>query len=251
MRMKPPERPEDISGALVQDLAQALGTDLLSVCLYGSAAGGRYVKGKSDLNLLVVTADGAGRVLSRLIPFCQKWAPAAVAPPLVVTPEYIRSSLDVFPIEFTVMAAQHQCLHGEDPLAGITVQPTDLRLQLERELKGKLTTLKTRLLASGSRPEALSALVREALPAFTALFQAWLKLTAGGFPAEPAAVLDALTAQGQEVQSFRTLAQVRAGALKPGPGELVSLLEGAASELSELCRRVDAMEVSPPAGAAT
>jgi hypothetical protein len=51
---KIPEKPQDIFVPLTGDYQKVFGKDLVSLILYGSAAGGHYVKGKSDINLLVV-----------------------------------------------------------------------------------------------------------------------------------------------------------------------------------------------------
>lgn len=243
MAKKPPQQPEEIFDELLQDLMNALGTDLLSVVLFGSAAAGRYVKGRSDMNLLIMTAEGAQRTTSRLLPFVSKWAPAGVAPPLVMTPDYLEASTDVFPIEFLVMSANHKTLHGEDPLASLTLEPAHLRLQLEREIKGKVTALRTRLLGSGGDARALTELSREALPAFVAFFQAYLELTTGGFPSDPSKVLDAAAKAGLNVEAFQKLGQVRAGTLKPSPPELVALWEEGIAELDEISRQVDKLQV--------
>lgn len=243
MAKKPPQRPEDIFDELLQELKNALGTDLLSVVLFGSAATGRYVKGRSDMNLLIMVAEGAQRTTSRLLPFVSKWAPAGVAPPLVMTPDYLAASTDVFPIEFLVMAATHKTLHGEDPLASLTLEPGHLRLQLERELKGKITALRTRLLASGGGARALTELSREALPAFVAFFQAYLELTTGGFPSDPAKVLQAVAQAGLKVDAFERLGKVRAREIKPSPPELVALWEDGIAELEVISHQVDRLEV--------
>lgn len=247
MGVKKPDRPEDIFEPLTADLKEALGVDVLGASLYGAAAAGAYQKGQSSLRLIILLADGASRPAVRLIPFYKKWQKAGLAVPVLVTPHYIETSRDAFPIEFMVMAAFHKPVFGVDSLEGIQVKPEDLRLQLERELKGKLTTLRTRLLACLGAKAGLMALADEALPAFTALFQAYLKLTAGQFPQAPADVMDAMAGQGCKVLSFAKLAQVHGGALKPGAPELLSMVEGAIAELSDLCDQVDKMEVSKEA----
>ncbi|MCB2193645.1 MAG: hypothetical protein KQI62_18870 [Deltaproteobacteria bacterium] len=243
MAKKPPQQPQDIYDELLQDLVNALGTDLLSVVLFGSAAAGRYVKGRSDMNLLIMVSEQAQRTTSRLLPFAGKWAPAGVAPPLVMSPDYLAASTDVFPIEFLVMAANHKTLHGEDPLESLNLEPGHLRLQLEREIKGKVTALRTRLLASGGEARALTGLSREALPAFVAFFQAYLELTTGGFPSDPDEVLAAATEAGLKVEAFQKLGKVRAGELKPSPPELVALWEEGIAELDEISHQVDKLQV--------
>ncbi|MGD9124225.1 MAG: hypothetical protein PVG60_03980 [Desulfarculaceae bacterium] len=242
MSPKPPNRPEDIYPELTRDLEQALGDDLLGVCLYGSAAAGRYRKGTSDLNLLILVKDGAQNVLRRLVGFARKWAKARVAPPLVMTPDYIQNSLDVYPVEFLIMSAEHVCIQGHDPLSGIDIAPEHLRLQLEREFKGKLMALKTRLLASGGRSPELKELAREAASAFTALFRAMLKLTTGKLPSDPAQVYELIKEQGIGVEALARMESVRGKVLKLKPGELVTLVEQAVSELEAICHTIDSWQ---------
>lgn len=241
MSKKPPERPEDIFDELLLDLSKALGTDLLGVCVFGSAARGAYVKGVSDINLMVLVDDQAKKMASRLASVFAKWAPAGLAVPLVLTKAYLDASLDVFPIEFMTMAAAHRCIHGLDPLADLKVDPPHLRLQLEREVKAKQMAMQGRLLASGGHEKDLRQVVLEAAPAMTAILQGCLQLTTGGFPLGRDEVLERAEAAGLPVDSFRQMAAVRAGRLKPKGPELAELLERALEQLTELGQRLDRM----------
>lgn len=64
-----PNQPQDIFVPLTEDWLNAFGRDLVSLMLYGSAAGGSYVKGKSDINLLVVlTPEGMSRLEDAFAP---------------------------------------------------------------------------------------------------------------------------------------------------------------------------------------
>ena len=242
MSIKPPNQPGDIYPEVTEDLKQALGNDLVGLCVFGSAAGGRYVKGKSDINFLILVQDGAPPVTGRLISFMKKWQKAGLAVPLIMTPSYVASSQDVFPIEFMVMRAAHQPVWGQDPLQDVRVDHGYLRLQLERELKAKLTALRTGALAGlGGRPELLG-LVNNALPAFTALFQAYLQLVDGGFPQVPEAVLQAMAQKGVKLEAFRAMSLVRSGQSKPAVNELIEIIEQAMVETTRLAELVDAMD---------
>ena len=60
---KIPDKPQDIFIDLADDYKKVFGSDLVSLIIYGSAAAGFYVKGKSDINLLVVlTQNGINRL---------------------------------------------------------------------------------------------------------------------------------------------------------------------------------------------
>jgi hypothetical protein len=244
MKPKPPERPETIYPKLLRQLKEVLGEDLLGLAVFGSAAGERYIKGRSDINLMILMADGAGHRLGRLMDFYQHWAPAKVAVPLAVTLNYLATSLDVFPIEFLVMSAEHTCLFGQDPLADLQIKPADLRLQLERELKAKLMAMRSRFIASGGKKEELKGLIKEALPAFTALFKAYLQLTQDDFPNHPASVLDAMEEAGIELGAFHKMGRVKIGDLKPSAMEMTDLVEKALAELSDLSKNVDQLVIA-------
>lgn len=101
-----PDKPQDIFITLTEDYKKAFGNDLVSLIVYGSAAAGYYVKGKSDINLLVIlTAEGMER-LEDSLPVVKNWRKRSVAVPWVMTREFIWKSLDCYPIEFLNLQGQ-------------------------------------------------------------------------------------------------------------------------------------------------
>jgi len=78
--------------------------------------------------------------------------------PLVMTPEYIKSSCDVFPLELIEIQQLHAPLFGDDFFAGCAFQPREVRLQCERELKSELIQLRQGLLAAAGRHALLADL---------------------------------------------------------------------------------------------
>lgn len=179
---KYPESPEGIFKEYVTDWQTAFGRELEAIVLYGSAARGEYVPGKSDLNFLVIlTAPGMTK-LREAVEITEKWRPAGVAVPLTFTHDYIQASLDSFPIEFLDMKLHHRVVFGHDALAALEISPQNLRLQLERELKGKLLHLRQGLLGTGNDREALRDLLLRTIPAFAALFEALLFLKGEAIP---------------------------------------------------------------------
>ena len=80
-----PDKLQDILADLSRDYQQAFRNDLISLMLYGSAASGSWVKGKSDINILVVlTPEGMER-LEDGFPLVEKWRKRDVTVPLVMT----------------------------------------------------------------------------------------------------------------------------------------------------------------------
>ncbi|MBX3393867.1 MAG: hypothetical protein KF841_00725 [Phycisphaerae bacterium] len=79
-----------------------------------------------------------------------------IAAPLIMTPEYIRDSLDSFPLELLEIHLRRVTVFGEDCFDQIRIQPEHLRLQCERELKRVLIRCRQALLEAAGREEILS-----------------------------------------------------------------------------------------------
>ena len=93
-----------------------------------------------------------------------------------MTEAYINTSVDSYPVEFLNMKLKHIVVFGKDVLAGLAFQPCDLRLQLERELKGKIFHLQEGFLESEGREKDIRQLIKLSLGAFIPLFRALLFL---------------------------------------------------------------------------
>jgi len=89
---------------------------------------------------------------------------------------YIESSLDTFPIEFLNFKTSYRLITGEDVLKDLTFEKKFVRLQCERELKGKLLQLRENFLETEGKKKNIEALIRLSLPTFFSIFQAVLFL---------------------------------------------------------------------------
>lgn len=179
----------DRARSFAADLQSVYGDALAGVVLYGSAARGEYREGVSDLNVLVLLRDASPAVLRRGSALARAWAEAGNPPPLVLGDEEFRDSADVFPMELADMRDAHVLLHGADPFAGLEISPRDLRLQLERELKGAWIRLRTRYLALGADGKELEPVLVKSLSTFLVMFRTVLRLGDGGGIREPEAVI--------------------------------------------------------------
>ena len=200
---------------LAERITQALPTGLRAVVLYGSAAAGDHVAGRSDYNVLIV-ADRLGVTeLDALAPPVRDWASRGHRPPLLFTPEQLAASADVFPIELLDIQQSHRLLAGEDPLAGIRVEPEHLRLELERELKAKLLHLRESYLLASAKPRRVVELLVASLSAFLVLFRASLRLFQDDVPVRKLDALQALAAHiAFDPQVFHTVQELKEGRLK-------------------------------------
>jgi len=161
----------------------ALGDNLVSLLLFGSAARGTQVEGRSDVNLLLIVKDASVATLHATTPVVAEWARGGQPPPLIFAEAEWRASTDVFPIEIEDMRDAHRVLAGRDPFEGIATRRGDLRVELEHEVRGKVLRLRTEYAAAAADGKALGRLLEHSAGTFFVLFRAFLRLTGGVPPA--------------------------------------------------------------------
>jgi len=198
---------------LVQQLSSVYGAGLLSVVLYGSAASGEQVEGKSDQNILVIV-DQLDRIrLQQLAQTSRVWTESGNPPPLTLTRAEWKRSADIFPMEYADILERHRVLKGENPFAGIQVENRDLRLQVEHEAMGKLLRLRAGVMNAGTDTKRQSALLSESLSALMVIFRAVMRLHGEIPPRESHAVAKFVAARaGFDATPFdRVIAMAREG----------------------------------------
>lgn len=114
---------------------------LVSVVLYGSASSGEFTKRYSNVNVMVVLDDTSLANLSRAYSIINSRQFSMISP-VFFTEDYIKSSLDVFPIEFLDITENYAILYGRDLVKDLKVDNKNLRFQCEQELKAKLINIK-------------------------------------------------------------------------------------------------------------
>ncbi len=165
-----------------------------SAVLYGSAARGEYRAGVSDVNLLVV-CDALDAASLRLISGAVAQLRRERQPPplLIERQEWVRAT-DVFPIEITDIQVAHSVLRGADPVAGLEVDPADLRRALEAELRARLLRLRQAYAAGYGDSKLLGRVAFSTVSSIVTLFR--VSLVLARLPV-PGATPDCLTAAGR------------------------------------------------------
>ncbi len=177
-----PREPKETFPGVIEDYRQLFGTDLISIILYGSAASGEYVSGKSDINFMIVLSEDGIDSLGRAFKAVSKWRKRNVATPLFLTEPYVQTSLDTFPIEYLNFQNSYELLYGKDILKELALDPKLLRLQCEREIKGKLLALRQAFVETGGKGRHLQELAAESVRAFIAIFNGLLYLKGKALP---------------------------------------------------------------------
>jgi hypothetical protein len=156
-----------------QELLAKFPLSLLSLSVTGSCITGDFVPGQSDINSVLVLTQTDQPELD-ILASMSRFKKRRIRSPLIMTEEYIRRSLDVFPIEFLDIKLFHKTVYGPDHFGNITIDKAQLRLQCERDLKGKLINLQRGYISCGGRTREIRALLLEALPGFFVLLRAML-----------------------------------------------------------------------------
>ncbi|MFH1504986.1 MAG: hypothetical protein ABIH08_06350 [Candidatus Omnitrophota bacterium] len=152
------------------------GDNLISVFVYGSAAGEDYIPKISDINSVFVFKNINFSVFKNSLNMVSKGIFKKIAAPLFLTKNYINSSLDVFPIEFLDMKENHILLYGEDILSGLKIKGGHIRLFCEQQIKGKLIRIRQAYLEVGLKKKGLEALLKESLNALIPIFRNLIRL---------------------------------------------------------------------------
>lgn len=189
--------PAEARRLLAPYLAEMLaihGDNLVSILVYGSAARGDYLPGRSDINLLFVFQDITLPTLKQSLRAVARGRRQRIAAPLFLTREYMEQSSDVFPIEFLEFAAGRLAVHGPDPFDDLRLEQENLRLECEEQLKGQLVRLRQSYLETGLRARNLDTLLKQSLNALFPVFRALYRLAGQPVPADKEAVLNGLAA---------------------------------------------------------
>ncbi len=216
------------------------GDELVSVILYGSAAGRDFVPDRSDLNFLIVLKRVTPEALRKAMPSITAWHRQRIATPLFMDPEFLQSSLDVFPIEFLEMQEQHRLLAGTDILLNLKISPKNLRLQCEEELKGKLLTLRRAYIETAGSVAALEELMTHSLKSFLIVTRYLLRLKG----LQPAHEFLEILVQAEEtfklsLEGIRDVHSIRLGAARLEKSEAHRLFERYLADLEQLVACAD------------
>ena len=200
--------------------------NLHSIYLVGSVLTEDYIEKVSDINSVIVLNEMDLKFLDILAPLGKKYRKKRISAPLLMTPEYIKKSLDVFPIEFLNFRLTHQTLLGEDILVSLEIDRGDLKRQCEREVKGKLIWLRQGYISSmGNRRMLADNIIRQ-FTGYMPLFRGLIQLLGEDPPVnrkDVVAVLSRLT--GTDTDIFEDTYAMKKKVFKPTLEQLHTLFE--------------------------
>jgi predicted nucleotidyltransferase len=197
-----------------------------SIHLIGSAVTEDYHEKTSDISSIAVLKKMDLKFVEFLAPMGKKHSKKGISAPLIMTPEYIRTSLDVFPIEFLDFKHIHETVYGEDILRGLNVSNTDLRQQCEREVKSRLIGLRQGYISSMGDRQVLTGRLAGSISGYMPLFRGIICLLGRERPVKKHDVISELaSATGVDTTIFRKVLDIKRGSLKPLKEEIDTIFE--------------------------
>lgn len=230
---------------LVKELSAAHGDALEAIVLYGSAA---RVQGPptGTIDVLVVVRTLADAALGAAGTATRAWMKAGHPAPLTLTSSEWRTSADIFAIEYADILSAHRVLYGALPTEGLAVSRHDLRLELEREVMGKVIQLRREMQARHGDGAAQRALLEAAHGTIFALFRAALRLTEGltaPYLDTDVVARDVAAKAGFDAAPFLALVAHRRGTAKLSDRDAGTVLRGCHDGLEKLAAWLDGVTV--------
>ncbi len=240
-------RPEikDTVLAHSRQLAEILGDGLRSIVVYGSALGQNFVPGKSNINILLILKQIDVSLMKKCLKLVGNGERKRIVAPLMLTQQHINSSLDVFPIEFSEIRDNHLTIYGDELLNDLPITKQHLRLQCEREIKGKLIHLRQGFLESSLRGNSLKLLLEDSMRAVLPMMRAALRMRDKTPPIAGVDVIGDLCREFPlDENTFINIFRLKEQKKSPPQEDLENLLANYLIQLQKLAQIIDQMEVN-------
>ena len=151
----------------------------------------------------------------------KKFKKKGFAAPLIMTSEYVRDSLDVFPMEFHDFRLIHKTVAGEDVFSDIEIRKDFLKLQCEREVKVRLIGLRQSYVSSLGNKRRLAEILSHSIVGCMPLIRGLLYLYDIEPPVKRHETIKAFQALASvDADIFERLLELRSGKINPSKDEL-------------------------------
>jgi hypothetical protein len=228
---------------LVEKLTKGLGSDLVSVVLYGSAAVGDNDEKFSDFNVLCVLTQITPAQLGATEAIFRWWREQGNPSPLLLTGDEVRTSTDCFAIEFHDIREHHRILYGADVVSSLEIDRKFYRAQVEHDLRAKLLRLRQKASGILSDKDVLRSLLADSISTFCVLFRHALILCGVDAPARKRDIIEhARERFGIDPAPFTSLLDRREEKIKPKEIEPVALLAAYMKEIGKVINAVDILD---------
>ncbi|MBI5057613.1 MAG: hypothetical protein HZB61_13445 [Nitrospirae bacterium] len=209
-----------------------------SIYVTGTSITDDFNEKTSDVNSVIVLKEMDIKSLELLSLLGKKYSKSRVSAPLLMTPKYIATSLDVFPIEFLNFKLIHATVSGEDMFENLEIGMMDLRRQCERELKVKLISLRQGYISSLGDRKILTEGLAKHITGYMPLFRGIIVLLGKQPPVMQDEIIRVLSETANiNTGVFSKVLRVKKEKIKLSVQELNSIFEDyytAAEKLGEI-----------------
>ncbi len=228
----------------IEEILNSYSENIHSVHIVGSSVTGDFDEKTSDINSIFVLKEMDLKSVQLIAPLGKKYRKRGVAAPLIMTPEYITHSLDVFPIEFLDLKLIHETVFGEDILRDIEITAVDLRHQCEREIKTKLIGLRQGYISSQGDRQILTELLVRSIAGYMPLFRGIVFLMGKEPPIRKHEVISMLSASaGINTDIFGKILDIKRRKRKLSKDEFNTVFEEYYTATEKIAKVIDELQV--------
>jgi hypothetical protein len=218
------------------------GEELVSLNLYGEAAADEPGGNHRPVKLLAVLNMVGPSQLKKYAGVNARWLKKGIPAPLMLTQDTLKTSTDVFPIEFLEMKESYRLLHGKDILAGLVIGDENLRRECEEQLKGKYIHLRQEYIEVSGDKKAFTRLIAASVEPFTEVMRNILRLQGKGAPVKKDVIIKEFCRETSlDDAPFMGVLAVRRGGLSPSTEELDRLYAAYLAEVGRMAEFIDKM----------
>jgi hypothetical protein len=228
----------------IEEILNSYSENIHSVHIVGSSVTGDFDEKTSDINSIFVLKEMDLKSVQLIAPLGKKYRKRGVAAPLIMTPEYITRSLDVFPIEFLDFKLIHETVFGDDILQDIEITTVDLRRQCEREIKTKLIGLRQGYISSQGNRQILTELLVRSIAGYMPLFRGIVFLMGKEPPIRKHEVISMLSASTDiNTDIFGKILDIKRKKRKVSKDELNTVFEEYYTATEKIAKVIDELQV--------
>lgn len=236
-----PVETQQLLKTYTKTVAELYGSTLDGLMLYGSAARNEFLPGRSNLNLVLFLTQHDGDLMRRYARIHRRWNREHIVVPLFLTEPDVTMSAAVFPLEYLELQDFHRLLYGRDPLIGLRIDTSHLRMQILRELSGNVLRLRQRFVEGGGSEEAMAILLLLSLTSLLPSLRGIQRLRATPVSSKSHVLLKDMESLLQlDLAGLLDVLYLKRGQITPGTAEVPRLFDRYLACLERLVAKVDA-----------
>jgi len=168
-----------IVGSFLANMTDSLRGGLHAMVVAGDATSPSFEPGSSTISVTLLLESMPANLFQDVGAAWKPLARKGLEPPLLMTATELYASLDTYPVEMLALKLTGTVVWGEFKLESMAIEPGDLRLQCERELRGLLLHSRMAAVRFGESEPELGQLLASGSARLLTLLRAVVHLLGG------------------------------------------------------------------------